>query len=390
MPTISNLSFSVRFNLTGTPTLVLTDTTSSPPAGLVGIFAITQPDGYTRTGNINSPDITSAGGSFSFPLTLDSSGEVQRGTYTIVYTGNAPGYLSTNFTRAFQFQYIPVSLNLRKEFNVFTPDLKYYDDTVYSVSNYSNSAVTRAWSAVSIPTGTITGSTATLNLIFGGQYYDANYTISLTSSLLYTHTTYNWLTVQETISKTFNTYAQTPPGSAVLVGWINDLSIQVQNLVNTFQPYEQAKADLEYSQTLLSHLVDQAATNNMVEIDSNLAELLRVLNKYQTYTPTNLPITAYNWNQLLPSTVWGNISGAISNQTDLWTIIQDLYKRDNYVHNQSSASSSWTVVHNMGKFPSVSVVDTANDEVEASVTYNSNNQLTITFSAPVAGKAYIN
>jgi hypothetical protein len=44
----------------------------------------------------------------------------------------------------------------------------------------------------------------------------------------------------------------------------------------------------------------------------------------------------------------------------------------------------------MGKFPSVSIVDTANDQVEAEVKYNSNNQLTITFTAPIAGKAYIN
>lgn len=62
----------------------------------------------------------------------------------------------------------------------------------------------------------------------------------------------------------------------------------------------------------------------------------------------------------------------------------------NYVHPQSSPSALWTVNHGLGKFPSVSVVDSANDEVEGSVRHISVNQLTITFSAPFSGRAFIN
>ena len=64
--------------------------------------------------------------------------------------------------------------------------------------------------------------------------------------------------------------------------------------------------------------------------------------------------------------------------------------RDYYVHDQQVASATWTVNHNLGKFASVNVVDTAGDEVIASVTYNSINQLTITFTSLLSGKAYIN
>jgi hypothetical protein len=60
------------------------------------------------------------------------------------------------------------------------------------------------------------------------------------------------------------------------------------------------------------------------------------------------------------------------------------------VHDQQVASASWVVVHNMGKKPSVSIVDTADDEVIGRVIYNSNNQLTISFSSPTSGKAYLN
>lgn len=62
----------------------------------------------------------------------------------------------------------------------------------------------------------------------------------------------------------------------------------------------------------------------------------------------------------------------------------------NYVHDQQVASDTWIVNHNLGKFASVGIVDTAGDEVEGQVRHNSINQVTITFSAPISGKAYIN
>jgi hypothetical protein len=50
----------------------------------------------------------------------------------------------------------------------------------------------------------------------------------------------------------------------------------------------------------------------------------------------------------------------------------------------------WTVQHNLQKFPSVSVVDTANTGVISQIDYIDNNNLTITNTAQFAGKAYLN
>jgi hypothetical protein len=71
-----------------------------------------------------------------------------------------------------------------------------------------------------------------------------------------------------------------------------------------------------------------------------------------------------------------------------WVKISD--KFNNYVHEQPVASATWVVNHNLGKFASVSIVDTANDEIIGEVTYNTLNQITITFTSLVSGKAYIN
>lgn len=64
--------------------------------------------------------------------------------------------------------------------------------------------------------------------------------------------------------------------------------------------------------------------------------------------------------------------------------------RDYYLHEQQTAASTWTITHNLGKFASINIVDTANEEVIGDVLYNSINQITVTFSAPISGKAFIN
>ncbi len=62
----------------------------------------------------------------------------------------------------------------------------------------------------------------------------------------------------------------------------------------------------------------------------------------------------------------------------------------NFVHDQGVASASWVVTHNLGKYCSVTVVDTANNVVIGEVEYNSVNQVTLTFRSSFAGKAYFN
>lgn len=61
-----------------------------------------------------------------------------------------------------------------------------------------------------------------------------------------------------------------------------------------------------------------------------------------------------------------------------------------YEHIQSSASATWTVAHNLGKVPSVSVIDSSGKLVFGGVQHTDANNTILTFSAPFAGKAYFN
>lgn len=61
-----------------------------------------------------------------------------------------------------------------------------------------------------------------------------------------------------------------------------------------------------------------------------------------------------------------------------------------YVHEQLAALDTWTVTHNLDKYPAASVVDSGGTQVFGGVQYISRNQLIITFSAAFSGRAFLN
>lgn len=61
-----------------------------------------------------------------------------------------------------------------------------------------------------------------------------------------------------------------------------------------------------------------------------------------------------------------------------------------FVFNQGVPASTWNIQHNLGNFPSITVVDTAGTVVMGQYDYVDNNNITLTFAAGFAGKAYLN
>lgn len=67
-----------------------------------------------------------------------------------------------------------------------------------------------------------------------------------------------------------------------------------------------------------------------------------------------------------------------------------LQRADTYIHEQGVASSEWVINHNLNKFPSVTVVDSADNEIIVSVRYVDANTCVIDLTSPFKGKAYLN
>ena len=61
-----------------------------------------------------------------------------------------------------------------------------------------------------------------------------------------------------------------------------------------------------------------------------------------------------------------------------------------YTHNQISSNQEWQIRHNLGKHPSVTVVDSAKTVVVGDVEYLNTEELIVRFTSEFSGKAFLN
>ncbi len=118
-------------------------------------------------------------------------------------------------------------------------------------------------------------------------------------------------------------------------------------------------------------------------------------NNYGVFDAANVVIDSNNSNFYDLSLTSTKSNGSISDTT-IYGI--DLFAGSdvNFVHHQNSANTTWTINHNLGKFPSVSIKFSSSDEVYsnvgafAGVIYTNENSLTINLAAAESGYAYLN
>lgn len=61
-----------------------------------------------------------------------------------------------------------------------------------------------------------------------------------------------------------------------------------------------------------------------------------------------------------------------------------------YQHTQNEASDTWIIRHNLGKCPSVVVVDSGGNEWKTGVKHLDTNTLVVKMNVPFSGTAYCN
>lgn len=72
-----------------------------------------------------------------------------------------------------------------------------------------------------------------------------------------------------------------------------------------------------------------------------------------------------------------------------WAAPSEVYGDNNY-EQAFTSSASVTVTHNLNKYPSLVIFDSAGDEVEGFVQHTSKNSLTVSFSSPFTGTVSCN
>lgn len=72
-------------------------------------------------------------------------------------------------------------------------------------------------------------------------------------------------------------------------------------------------------------------------------------------------------------------------------ILGDIRERDDagFVFVQSVAATVWNINHNLNKKPSIKIVDSTDEVIEGEEVYTDENNIILTFSALITGKAYL-
>jgi hypothetical protein len=411
MPANFNAQFIVN-EKTSNRVLRLTDTST----GFVlakGNFSVTFPDGskVIHT-DFQSPDISAPGGSTNISLITDVDNSILTGTYVINFVAVNAANAQFAKEETFDFNWEKPTKAINNESDVVLPDIKFLDDTAYETSGSFTGVLTRNFytttpstSEVGVITKTSVGDV--LMPSHSSKYYEGIYLVKSDISVAYTHSTKSWLTVSyvDLLQETYD--IREAPTQDELVALMNAYKDQIE-VYKTTNPSEYALRNEEYDLVLglYSHLIARYDTGTLDGCKPVLDQLLGLLPPTNPYTykatqmlPFRLSTTNSTSFKLfdgtnLDSVTQGETVTFESANAGLSIVVSDnkltFTAKTAYVHTQTVAAAVWTITHNLGKYPSVSIVDSANDEVIGEVRYTNTNQVVVTFSAAFSGKAFLN
>lgn len=130
-------------------------------------------------------------------------------------------------------------------------------------------------------------------------------------------------------------------------------------------------------------ILDLASLITATDVEGALAELAGLIGAITA------AMVSYDPSSTLTPLVSTDVQSAIS---ELDGLIAGLGSAVDafFEYDQVSPSASWSIAHGLGKFPSVTVVDSAGTVVEGDITYVDDNNVTVDFAGAFSGKAYCN
>ena len=77
-------------------------------------------------------------------------------------------------------------------------------------------------------------------------------------------------------------------------------------------------------------------------------------------------------------------------QVKINDVVYDLPKDKNFLYEQETPASVWTIQHNLGKYPSVTLLDTGGVVMLGDIKHIDMSTVEITFVTEITGKALLN
>lgn len=177
-----------------------------------------------------------------------------------------------------------------------------------------------------------------------------------------------------------------------------ELINEIFNTLLDYMPANFLSTTFYVHNPLMTQLINQVIITSVVKATNSIYGIVRLsypaLSSNDPVSVGNNDPRLGNWEDAYDETI---VSADVETG-EAYTI--NLNKRDESVipieltmshrHIQSVNSNSWVITHNLGYRPSVTIIDLDGDVVNADITYNTLNQLTLTFSSTIKGEAYLN
>lgn len=132
-----------------------------------------------------------------------------------------------------------------------------------------------------------------------------------------------------------------------------------------------------------------AGSTDNITVSTNQDNELQAIGLINKNTAAGATNPVYDW----VGTLEEYTEQDIANQHPDWVcfITDDAYDpQSTYIFDQGVAADTWTIQHNLNKYPSVTVVDSAGTTINCAVTYINSNELELKFNAAFKGTAYLN
>tara|TARA_R100000544_G_scaffold15655_1_gene7329 strand:+ start:17 stop:721 length:705 start_codon:yes stop_codon:yes gene_type:complete len=113
-------------------------------------------------------------------------------------------------------------------------------------------------------------------------------------------------------------------------------------------------------------------------------------NNYGIYTCTAVAQDSGNTNFHDLTLTYKSGNGNIQNTFNYTVVLFAGAQDKDFTFTQSNGSTTWTIAHNLNKFPTVTIVLSSGDMGIADVTHQDKNNLTIGFAVAESGKAHLN
>jgi hypothetical protein len=393
------VDFSMQFDLTSTPTLKITDTsTYSAAQNEVKIFIkITRPDGIIRNHQAGGvADISGTSSNlnvFEYILPLSSTdGQVSQGTYKVEYSFYIKEDSAPTKIKSYNFNFSKITLTSFQDIDEFTPLIKLKDTTPnYNVTNYTLNSVNRVFSASNIVSGSsISNKTSTgldaasreYNIVdTDGFYHDARYTVNTTVTATYTSTNFNWATVIAEYKKIESLKVYKVPTKVEMLSYFGTL----RNLIETYDGYnsnlhKRYSDNLEFVITNFDLLV-RRLDSDLIDDDNTdiLRDILSVLRNDVPREHTLEKIVSVSPQIYAVTVNYGRL-----------TNVPEYNPFKTYEKTFPTSDKEWEIIHSLNKKPSVTLVDDYENIMYAEVEYVNLNIIKITFNTKASGKAYLN